>query len=76
MLFGAHLVEDPDPEATQFGIKRDVPHSPAPTPFTQFLRSSRFAAAPAPAPAGALAMLLDVLVLGHLLWGRGAAAGV
>merc|ERR1739841_377260 len=54
MLFGAHLVEDPDPEATQFGLKRDVPHSPAPTPFTQFLRSSRFAAAPALAPAGQL----------------------
>ena len=54
MLFGAHLVEDPDPEATRFGIKRDVPHSPAPTPFTQFLRSSRFVAAPAPAPAGQL----------------------
>ena len=54
MLFGAHLVEDPDPEATRFGLKREVPHSPAPTPFTQFLRSSRFAAAPAPAPAGQL----------------------
>ena len=54
MLFGAHLVEDPDPEATHFGMKRDVPHSPAPTPFTQFLRSSRFGNAPAPAPAGQL----------------------
>ena len=62
MLFGAHLVADANPAATAYGLP--VPQSPAPTPFTQFLRSSRFpskALVPAPAPAPAPAKLFPVV---------------